>query len=255
MSAPAAAIPSGSRYLFERNLRVYRRAWMIIFSGFFEPLFFLFSMGFGLGHYIGRVHGVEYATYIAPALLAASAMNGAVYDSGNVFWKLRYNRLYDSVLSTPVSPADVAVGEAAWALFRGLLYAVGFLVVIASLGLVDSWWALLALPGAALISMSFAGVGVAAASCMRTWQDLELIQLVQLPMFLFSTTFYPLSVYPEWLQWVVRTLPLYHAIELLRALCNGHVSAIQLVNVAYLAALGLIGISVATRRIHRVLLT
>ena len=254
MSALTAAIPAGSRYLFERNLRVYRHAWMIIFSGFFEPLFFLFSMGFGLGHYIGRVHGVEYAAYIAPALLAASAMNGAVYDSGNVFWKLKYNRLYDSVLSTPVSPADVAVGEAGWALFRGLLYSVGFLVVISSLGLVDSWWALLALPGAALISMSFAGVGVAAASCMRTWQDFELIQLVQLPMFLFSTTFYPLSVYPDWLQWVVRTLPLYHAIELLRALCNGNVGPIQLVNVAYLAVLGLIGILFATRRIERLLL-
>jgi lipooligosaccharide transport system permease protein len=251
----AIAVPAGARYLIERNLHVYRRAWMVVFSGFFEPLFFLFSLGFGLGHYIGDVDGLEYASFIAPALLAASAMNGAVYDASNVFWKLKYNRLYDSILSTPVSPADIAVGEAAWALFRGLLYSFGFLVVIAALGLVHSWWALLALPAATLIGFSFAGLGVAAASSMRTWQDFELIQLVQLPMFLFSTTFYPLSVYPDWLQWFVRVTPLYHAIELLRALCTGAVGWFQLVNCAYLAALGILGVVLATRRIDRLLLS
>lgn len=251
----AFAFPAGSRYLIERNLHVYRRTWMVIFSGFFEPLFFLFSLGFGLGHYIGDVDGVEYASFIAPALLAASAMNGAVYDASNVFWKLKYNRLYDSILSTPVSPADIAVGEAAWALFRGLLYSFGFLVVIAALGLVRSWWALLALPAATLIGFSFAGLGVAAASSMRTWQDFELIQLVQLPMFLFSTTFYPLSVYPDWLQWVVRITPLYHAIGLLRALCTGAIGWLQLVNCVYLAALGIVGVVLATRRIDRLLLS
>jgi lipooligosaccharide transport system permease protein len=251
----AIAVPAGARYLIERNLHVYRRTWMVIFSGFFEPLFFLFSLGFGLGHYIGDVNGVEYASFIAPALLAASAMNGAVYDASNVFWKLRYNRLYDSILSTPVSPADIAVGEAAWALFRGLLYSFGFLVVISMLGLVHSWWALLALPASFLVGFSFAGLGVAAASSMRTWQDFELIQLVQLPMFLFSTTFYPLSVYPEWIQWLVRVTPLYHAIQLLRALCSGSVGWFQLADCAYLAALGIVGIVLATRRIDRLLLS
>jgi lipooligosaccharide transport system permease protein len=251
----AGAIPAGARYLIERNLRVHRRTWMVIFSGFFEPLFFLFSMGFGLGHYIGRVGGVEYAAFIAPALLAAAAMNGAVLDASNVFWKMKYSRLYDAVLSTPVSPVDVAVGEAAWALFRGLLYAVGFLVVIASLGLVGSWWALLALPAATLIGFAFAGLGVAAATSMRTWQDYELITLVQLPMFLFSTTFYPLSVYPDAIRWVVRCLPLYHAIELLRALCSGAVGPLQLGNAAYLVVLGVLGITLATRRIDRLLLS
>ena len=77
--------------LFERNLMVYRRSWLIIFSGFFEPLFYLFSLGIGLGHYVGRVDGVSYASFIAPGLLASSAMNGAVFDATvNVFWKLRY---------------------------------------------------------------------------------------------------------------------------------------------------------------------
>ena len=151
------------RLLFERNLMVYRRAWMIIFSGVFEPLFYLFSLGIGLGHFVGKVPGpagelVDYASFIAPALLASAAMNGAVYDSSNVFWKIKYQKTYDAVLSTPVGPADVVVGETAWALFRGFLYAISFLVVAAVLGLIESPWAILSLPGALLIGFAFAAV-------------------------------------------------------------------------------------------------
>jgi len=251
---------SGARFLFERNLMVYRRVWMVIFSGFFEPLLYLFSFGYGLGHFVGHVTGpggrhLDYAVFIAPALLASSAMNGAIYEAGNVFWKLRYRHTYDAVLTTPVGAADVAVGETAWSLFRGLLYATGFLVVVASLGLIRSWWALLALPAALLVGFGFAAVSVAATTWMRTWQDFEIIQLVQLPMFLFSATFYPLSVYPLAIQWFVRLTPLYHAIQLLRGLILGVVGWEQLVATLYLLALGAVGIALSTRRIHRVLLS
>jgi lipooligosaccharide transport system permease protein len=255
VSAIAAVTAGGARFLLERNLMVYRRIWLVIFSGFFEPLFYLFSMGFGLGHFVGHVNGISYASFIAPALLASSAMNGAIYDATNVFWKLRYARVYDAILSTPVSPADVAVGESVWAVFRGLIYSFGFLIVIAALGLVHSWWALLALPAAALIGSAFAGVGVAAMTYFRSWQDFELLQLVQLPMFLFSTTFYPITVYPDAIQWIVRVTPLYHAIQLLRTLTAGTVGLPQLGDAAYLAALAVAGIVIATRRIHRQLLS
>jgi lipooligosaccharide transport system permease protein len=251
----AIALPTNARYLLERNALVHRRTWMTIFSGFFEPLFYLFSIGFGLGHFVGDVDGAEYASFIAPALLAASAMNGAVYDATNVFWKLRYGRVYDSILATPVGPRDVAVGETIWAQIRGLLYALGFLIVIASLGLVHSPWALLALPACSLIGFSFAGLGIAATTWMRTWQDFELVTLVQLPMFLFSATFYPLSVYPAAIEWFVRLTPLYHATTLLRALVSGDVALDQLVDAAYLAALGVVGLLLASRRISSLLLT
>jgi lipooligosaccharide transport system permease protein len=255
----AAIAGSRGRLLFERNLMVYRRAWMIIFSGVFEPLFYLFSMGIGLGHFVGKVplsdgRVVAYASFVAPALLASAAMNGAVYDAGNVFWKMKYAKVYDAVLSTPIGPADVAVGETAWALFRGFLYAVSFMVVAAVLGLIDSAWGVLALPGAVLIGFAFAGLGVAATTFMRTWQDFELIALVQLPMFLFSATFFPISTYPAAIQWVVRFSPLYHAVELLRALNLGTVGGGQLVNVAVLVFLGAGGLVLAQRRIGRLLL-
>ncbi len=242
--------------LFERNLMVYRRAWMTIFSGFFEPLFYLLSLGFGLGHFVGTFHGVSYASYIAPALLASAAMNGAVYDATtNVFWKLRYGRVYDSILSTPLGPIDVAIGETAWAQFRGGLYATGFVVTAAALGLMHSWWAVLALPAAMVVGFGFAGVGIGASTFLRSWQDFELVQIVLLPMFLFSATFFPISVYPPAIQWFVRISPLYNGITLIRSLTLGTVSPLNLLNAAYLIVLGVIGIAVARRRMAGLLLT
>jgi lipooligosaccharide transport system permease protein len=250
----------GGLLIVERNAMVYRRTWLILFSGFFEPLFYLFFFVYPFQEFIGgdvilSGETVEYAAFVAPALLAASAMNGAFYDATNVFWKLRYGKVYDAMLSTPVSPGDVAVGETMWAVVRSLLYSTAFLAVIASLGVLDSWWALLVLPACFVIGFGFAGAGIAAVTWMRSWQDFDLVQLVMLPMFLFSATFYPISVYPTVLEWVVRCLPLYHGIELVRSLTTGTVGAFQLVNVAYLVAMGLVGMFIASRRIDKLLLT
>ena len=245
--------------LFERNLLSYKSMWTIIVSGFFEPLFFLLALGYGLGGYVGAVEvdgeTLDYAVFIAPGLLAASAMNGAFYDATNVFWKLRYQKLYDSILSTPLSPRDIAAGETVWALFRGLIYAVGFFAVILTLGLVESWWAILALPATVFLGFAFAGAGIAAVTYMRSWQDFDILNLVMLPMFLFSATFFPLSTYPRWLEIVIQATPLYHGVDLLRSLTTGTVGWYQLLNVAYLGALGLVGMLVVSRRIEKLLLT
>jgi lipooligosaccharide transport system permease protein len=223
-------------------------------------VFYLFSMGVGLGALIGGVdigggRTVEYAEFVAPALLAASAMNGAVYDSTfNIFWRLKYARLYDSVLATPLGPRDVAVGEITWALLRGGFYSAVFVVVIVAAGYVESWWALLAVPAALLIGLAFAGVGMAATTFMRSWQDFDLVQLVILPMFLFSATFYPVTTYPEALQWVVRVTPLYHAVSLERGLLLGTVDWSLVGHLAYLTVLGLVGMAIAARRLEKLLL-
>ena len=235
---------------------VYRRTWIILFSGFFEPLFYLYALGVGLGALIGNVPGtnLSYAEYVAPALLASSAMNGAFYDATNVFWKLRYGKVYEAMLSTPVSPSDVAVGETMWAVVRALLYSAAFLFVIAVGGYLESWWAVLTLPGAFVIGFGFAGAGIAAVTWMRSWQDFEFVQLVMLPMFLFSATFYPITIYPKAIQWIVQVLPLYHGITLIRGLTTGIVGVTQLVDVLYLGAMGLVGMAIASRRIDGLLL-
>ena len=246
--------------LVERNARAYRHNLLLIISGFFEPVFFLFSLGIGIGALVGDVQfegrSVSYQEFVAPALMAASAMNGAIIDSTfNVFWKLKYERLYDSILATPLGPRSIAVGETAWSLLRGAGYASAFLVVLLVAGYIRSWWAVLALPAALLIGLAFAGAGMAATTFMRSWQDFDLIQLVQLPMFLFSATFYPVATYPEALQIVVKLTPLYHGVALERDLLLGVIGWDVLVHIGYLAALGAIGIVITGRRLERLLLS
>jgi lipooligosaccharide transport system permease protein len=246
--------------LIERNLYVYKHGWLTIVSGFFEPLFYLLSIGFGLGALIGTIPGpdgqpIPYQLFIAPALLASSSMNGAISEATfNFFFKLNYNKTFTSILSTPLSPGDVAVGELGWALIRGGLYAIGFMAVMVVLGLVVSPWVVLAVPAALLIGFAFGAVGMAATSFMKTWQDFDLIQLVVLPLFLFSATFYPIETYPEALRVFVQLTPLYQGVDLIRSLTVGAISPILLVHVAYLLAMGIAGLLVVSRRLDRLLL-
>ncbi|HVB41814.1 MAG TPA: ABC transporter permease [Streptosporangiaceae bacterium] len=250
----------GSMHLIERHARVYRHTWGVLLSGFFEPLFYLLSIGVGLGHLVGAVtgpdgHRIGFASFVAPALLATSAMNGAVVDSTfNVFFRLKYAKLYDAALATPMRADEVALGEIGWALIRGGIYAVAFMVVMLAMGLVHSVWAVVTVPAALLIGFAFAGAGMAATTYMRSWLDFEFIMLATLPMFLFSTTFYPLSVYSRPIQIVVECTPLYQGVALLRGLVLGVVGPGLLWNVAYLAVMGLAALVLAARRIRGLLL-
>ena len=262
--ARAVPMPAGAglaRMLVERNITSFRHGWVALVTGFAEPVFYLFSLGIGIGALVRTVTtdsgtAVTYPQFVAPALLAASAMNGAVMDSTfNVFFKLKYAKLYDAVLATPMGPRDVAVGEISWSLLRGGMYSAAFLVVALLAGAVRSWWAVLALPAAVFIGFAFAAVGMFATTFMRSWVDFDYVTLAIQPMFLFSATFFPLSTYPDALQWVVRLTPLYHGVALERALMLGDVGWGVLGHVAYLLVLGVVGVVGAARRLERLLLS
>jgi len=247
-------------HLIERHARAYQHAWLTLLSGVFEPLFYLLSIGVGIGALVGQVTGpggqpVSYTSFVAPALLATSSMNGAVFDSTfNVFFRLKYAKFYDAALATPMRSGDIALGEIGWALLRGGLYAAAFMVVMLAMGLVYSAWGIAALPAALLIAFGFAAAGMAATTYMTSWQHFEFVTLATLPMFLFSTTFYPLSVYPRPVQIIVEWTPLYQGVALLRGLTLGVVGPGLLLHVLYLALMGLVGLYVAGRRISRLLL-
>jgi lipooligosaccharide transport system permease protein len=246
--------------LVERNLYVYKHGWMVLLSGFFEPLFYLLSIGFGLGALIGTIPGpggteIPYQLFVAPALLGTASMNGAINESTfNFFFKLNYDKTFSSILATPLSAGDIAVGELTWALMRGGLYALGFMVVLVVLGLIHSPWVVLAVPAALLVGFAFGAVGMAATSFMKTWQDFDLIQLVVLPLFLFSGTFYPIDTYPEALRVIVQLTPLYQGVDLIRALTVGAISPILIFHVVYLAVCGFAGLFVVSRRLDKLLL-
>src|SRR5258708_37405542 len=140
---------------------------------------------------------------------------------------------------------DIALGEIGWALIRGGLYAAAFMVVMLAMGLAHSAWAAAALPAALLVGFAFAGAGMAATTFMKSWQHFEFVMLATLPMFLFSTTFYPLSVYPRPVQIIVECTPLYQGVVLLRGLTLGAVNLDLLWSVAYLVVMGAIGLAIA----------
>ncbi|MDZ8170980.1 ABC transporter permease [Microbacterium xanthum] len=235
-------------------------SWVVVLSGFFEPVFYLLSMGIGLGVIIGDVQTaqgvqVSYAAFIAPALLAVSAMNGAIYDSTwNVFFKLNYGKLYEGMLATSLGPLDVALGEILYALLRGLVYASGFLVIMQIAGLNLAWTAILALPAVLVIAFGFAAVGMAVTSFMKTFQHMDWINFVLLPMFLFSATLYPISVYPEAIQHIIMAFPLWHAVELIRGLTIGVLTADMLWHVLYFAVMIAVGLVFTTRRLRALFL-
>jgi lipooligosaccharide transport system permease protein len=245
--------------LVERNVYVYRRAWILLVSGFFEPFFYLLSIGVGLSGLVGPLHVgsrlVPYAVYVAPGLLASSAMNGALFDSTfNLFFKLKFAKTYETVLATPLTVGDVAMGEMGWSLIRAGLYAGSFLCVMAALGYVATPWAVLCYPSALLVAFAFAAVGMSGTTFMRSWQDFSILLLVILPMFLFSATFYPLGVYPFWLQEVVRITPLYQGVALIRGADLGIFDWAMVGHAAYLAAMGVVGLVVTGRRLSALLL-
>ncbi|MFM6968598.1 MAG: ABC transporter permease [Microbacteriaceae bacterium] len=248
------------RAIIERGLRVtMTNNYLVILSGFFEPVFYLFSMGIGLGAIVGNIDvdgtAVPYGAYIAPALLAVSAMNGAIYDSTwNVFFKLNFGKLYETMLLTSLGPLDVAVGEITLALLRGGIYALGFLTVMQLMGLVMSPLAILAIPAVLLIAAGFASIGMAFTSYMKTFQQMDWLPMFMLPMFMFSATFFPISIYPEPIQLMVECFPLWHGVEMIRQLTTGVVTPMFAVHVAYYVVLLCVGVVVVSRRLKSLFL-
>lgn len=242
-----------------RNYTTYRRYWKLFVTGFLEPVFYLFSIGIGVGKLVGTFEFggqvVPYAEFVAPGMLAVSAFNGALLDSTyNVFFKLKYDKLYDQMLATPLTTADVARGEILWGQLRGAAYSTAFLLLMWALGMVHSWWALLALPATVLIGFAFSSVCMGLTTWMRSFQDFDKITLAQLPLFLFSATFFPVTVYEGWLRVLVELTPLYRGVVLCRELVLGTPSWASVVSVLYLLLMGLVGMLVVRRRLDLLLL-
>jgi lipooligosaccharide transport system permease protein len=249
----------GTGLLVLRNYVTYKRQWKLFVTGFLEPVFYLFSIGIGVGKLIHAFElngqAIPYAEFVAPGMLAASAFNGALMDSTfNVFFKLKYEKLYDQMLATPLTTSDIARGEIIWGQLRGASYSVAFLLVMWALGLVHSWWAILAFPATLLIGFAFSAVCMGLTTFMTSWQDFDKVTLAQLPLFLFSGTFFPVTAFHGVLRWVVEATPLYRGVVLCRELTTGAMSWGSAVSVVYLVAMGLVGLWVVRRRLDELLL-
>lgn len=247
--------------MLQRNMLVYKHGWMVILSGFFEPLFYLLSLGLGLGGMVPTIDGVSYTAFVAPGLLASSCMNGAITDGFfNIFFKLHFQKVYDGILATPMRVPDIAFGEALWALGRGSLYAGAFLIVVEVMGrltgapILLSRWAVLAFPAAIVVSASFSAMALCVTSFVTRVEQFDIVMgLVVMPMFLLSGTFFPVNQFPVAVGWAMRAVPLYHAVALLRQLTTGQVTVGLAGHLAYLIIAGAAAFWVAMSRLEKTL--
>jgi lipooligosaccharide transport system permease protein len=223
--------------VFMRNLTVFKKNWLAnVMFNFIEPLLYLGAMGFGLGVFVEDIDGLPYINWMAPGLIATSAMWAAAlectYDS---YMRMSYQKTYHAIIATPVSLEEVVVGEMLFGTFKSLLYGLIIIIVISALGLVPSLWVLLVPPVLILEGLAVAGLSI-------TWtgivSDVDafgfFFTLVVTPMFLFSGVFFPLDALPALVQIIAWFMPLYHVVELTRSLTLGEVEPSLVYNVLWL---------------------
>jgi lipooligosaccharide transport system permease protein len=253
--------PRRAASVAERNMAALRSAyWVVLISGFLEPVLYLLSIGVGVGALVGDLplsggQLVPYAEFVAPAMLASSAMTGALAETTfNFFGKMKYMKLYDGVIATPVQPFEIALGELGWAMVRGSLYSAAFLGVMVAMDLTTASRAVAAFPAAVLVGFAFGALGMALSTYMRSWQDFDLMGSAQFTLFLFSGTFVPADAYPAALRWLVEVTPLYRAVDLIRGISLGIPGWVSVLDVLYLVGATALGLAVASRRMGRLLL-
>ncbi|GIE76281.1 nodulation protein J [Actinoplanes philippinensis] len=243
-----------------RNVAALRTAyWLVLLGGLLEPVFYLFSIGVGVGALVGEIplpggRLVGYAEFVAPAMLASSAMSGALTETTfNFFGKMKFMRLYEGMLATPVRPIEIALGELSWAMLRGSLYSAAFLVIMVAMDLTTPLRALAAFPASVLVGFAFGALGMTVSTLIRGWQDFDMISAGMFVLFLFSGTFIPATAYPDVLRWIVEVTPLYRSVDLIRGISLGSLGFVQLLDVLYLLAMLVGGLFVAGRRMERLL--
>jgi len=243
---------------FEYWLTSYRRVWRgSAASSLLNPVLYLTALGIGLGKLVNHgAHplGVSYVTYVAPGMLAATAMQVAAFESSYpVMASIRWTRVYHAMLATPLRVRDVVAGHLAYVLTRAASVAAVYLVVLAAFGTLKSPLAMLAWPSAILLALAFAAPIMALAAWAQ--QDSVFNALFRFgitPLFLFSGTFFPITRLPEPLQWLAYATPLWHGVDLIRRLTLGIATVgLSLVHVAYLAALAAGGVALAQRAYTR----
>jgi len=236
--------------VFEAEARVYRRVWRgSVVSTFLNPILFLLAMGVGLGTLVDAnvpqgLEGVPYLTFLAPGLLAATAMQtGAGEGSYKVMAGIRWVKTYHARLATPLEVPSLVLGHILWSAARVLMVSVIYAVVIAAFRVGPLWQTLLAVGPAVLTGTAMAAATTAYTSRLKSETGLPfLFRFVVIPMFLFSGAFFPISQLPSGLQWFAYVTPLFHGVELCRAIVVGttpHVAA--WISVGYLSAMAVVG--------------
>jgi lipooligosaccharide transport system permease protein len=250
---------TGALRVLEHHLTVYRRTWKgSVFMSFVSPVLFLAAMGLGLGSLISRgpvptVDGVSYLVFIAPGLLAASAMQSAYVETTYpIMARIQWTRTYEGMLATPIAVLDLLVGEFGWLTFRLALGSCAFFLVMLLFGTIHSVLAILAILAAVLNGLAFAAPIFAWTATRRTDQSFALIgRFLITPLFLLGGVFFPLHQLPQLLQGIAWLTPLAHGVALARGLSLGVLAPSAGLHLAVLLAYAAIGIVAARITLRR----
>ncbi|MBI4489055.1 MAG: ABC transporter permease [Deltaproteobacteria bacterium] len=241
--------------VWRRNAAMYRRTWKWnILPNFFEPVFYLLSIGIGVGAYITEMGSTSYIAFLAPGLVCVAAMNGASFEvTYNIYVRLTFEKAYDAMLTTPIEPDDILAGEVLWAVTRACIYGGCFFIVLALAGLTPLPFALWVLPLIPLAGLLFAAIGITFSLRIP---NIDLFSfyftLFLTPLFLFSDVFFPLKerLSEPWL-WIAEVLPLLHPVRLARAAFRGEASPILLWDLAYLMGVSMLLLFWARRGVRQ----
>jgi lipooligosaccharide transport system permease protein len=242
----------------------YRRTFRAsLISSFLNPVLFLLAMGVGLGTYVDRsgtatqaLGGLTYLQFLAPGLLAATAMQSAAFESTfPIMAGLTWQRVFHAMYATPISPRDIVLGNLTWIAIRLTMISTIFTIVMSLFGAAASPLIILGIPAAVLTGMAFATPIAAFSATQRTPEKFNAVFRFGItPLFLFSGTFFPISNLPAAIQPIAWLSPLWHGVELSRALALGTIGQapeLAIAHVAVLVAIVVLGTIWAFRTIER----
>jgi lipooligosaccharide transport system permease protein len=237
-----------ARHIWYRDWKVFKKfAITNILPYFAEPLLFILALGYGLGLFVGEIGGVSYAEFLAPGILASSAMFAASYEcTYSTFVRMIFQQTFEAVLCTPVSIEDIVLGEVAWGATKSFISGVCIFIVIWGLGLVRPGSALIIIPVVTLVGLMFASLSIFFTSIVPSMDAFNYyFTLLLSPMFLLSGVFFPIGQLPSFVQSLAWLLPLTHAVNVIRPAAMGQYSASFTFDILWMAAFTLVFYTIA----------
>ena len=243
-------------YVFLRNLYSYKRFIVPTFLvSLVEPLFYLVTFGVGMGAYMGAFGGKPYLDFLVPGVLASAAMMAASFEClYGTYVKIVHEKVYDSLIATPVSADEAVAGDIAWGSFRGLISGTLMMVVAMFMGVAPAalWRAVLLLVFMVFIGVLFGSLAMIITSIAPSFDFFSYYtELAITPMLFFSGVFFPLDNFPGWMRTLAEFLPLTHAVRISRALYTGEPSSGLGWRLAVLVVLAAAAFAVSVRMMRR----
>jgi lipooligosaccharide transport system permease protein len=244
----------GALRVWRRNFESWKRfSLSFLVAALGNPIFYLLSIGYGLGRFVANIDGLPYAVFLTPGILATAAMNSASFETTfGSFTRLHEQNTYTAILATPCSVADIVAGDILWAATKSVLAVLFVLIVTAAAGLLPSPFAVGALPVAFVTGLTFAALGMVATARAGSYSFFDYYFTLGISlMVFFCGVFFPLRSLPPWAQALAWFLPLTHAVRLCRALVAGTAGLEHLGDACWLAVVAAAGFVLAERLVRR----